>query len=214
MPDFKAAIFDLDGTLIDSMGVWEKIDHDFLLKRGIAVPETYVHDITHLSFGEAAEYTIKLFGLSETAEAIIAEWNAMAVDEYSHHIMLKPHAQRYLLHLKKDRIKLGVATSLPKILYEPVLINNDIRHLFETVASTDEIGRGKEFPDVFLRVSHDLGVRPEECIVFDDILPALQSAKNVGMTVYGVYDRYSAGEQEAIRKIADGYIMGFSEMFK
>lgn len=83
--DFNAAIFDLDGTILDSMDVWEHIDIQFLKKRNLLVPENYVTEICARSFEEAAQYTIDLFGLQETVEGIIEEWNNMAVEEYSNH---------------------------------------------------------------------------------------------------------------------------------
>ena len=84
--DFNAAIFDLDGTILDSMDVWEHIDIQFLKKRNLPVPENYVTEICARSFEEAAQYTIDLFGLQETVEGIIEEWNNMAVEEYSNHV--------------------------------------------------------------------------------------------------------------------------------
>lgn len=115
--DFNAAIFDLDGTILDSMDVWEHIDIQFLKKRNLPVPENYVTEICARSFEEAAQYTIDLFGLQETVEGIIEEWNNMAVEEYSNHVGLLPHALDYLLRLKEHGIKLAVATGLPEKLY-------------------------------------------------------------------------------------------------
>jgi phosphoserine phosphatase len=135
--DFNAAIFDLDGTILDSMDVWEHIDIQFLKKRNLPVPENYVTEICARSFEEAAQYTIDLFGLQETVEGIIEEWNNMAVEEYSNHVGLLPHALDYLLRLKEHGIKLAVATGLPEKLYMPCLKNNSILELFDALCSTD-----------------------------------------------------------------------------
>ena len=212
MFDFKAAIFDLDGTLIDSMGVWEDIDIDFLAKRHLSVPEGYISEISAKSFKEAAEYTISLFGLKERAEDIIEEWNQMAIDEYSHHVPLKPYAKEYLLFLKGQGIKLGVATALPKVLYEPVLKNNGIYALFDALASTDEVVHGKGSPDIYLLAAKKLGVPPCDCIAFEDVLAGIQGVVSAGMRAYGIYDRYSEHEQAQIQKLSKQYIYSFAEV--
>ncbi len=213
MIEFKAAIFDIDGTLIDSMGVWEKVDHDFLAKRNLAIPEGYVKEISAMSFKEAAQYTIDLFHLNEKVTDIVAEWNNMVHYEYSHNIFMKPYAREYLEYLKRAHIKLGTATSLPKLLYEPVLKNNGVYELFDAFSSTDEVERGKEFPDIFQLAAKKLRVPPSDCIAFDDILEAISAIKAAGIRAYGVYDHYSAHQKEAIQALADGYIDNFGEMF-
>ena len=115
----RGILFDLDGTILDSMDVWEHIDIQFLKKRTLPVPANYVTEICARSFEEAAQYTIDLFGLQETVEGIIEEWNNMAVEEYSNHVGLLPYALDYLLALKEHGIKLAVATGLPEKLYIP-----------------------------------------------------------------------------------------------
>ena len=212
MLDFRAAIFDLDGTLIDSMGVWEDIDIDFLAKRHLSVPEGYISEISAKSFKEAAEYTISLFGLKERAEDIIKELNQMAIDEYGHHVPLKPYAKEYLLFLKRQGIKLGVATALPKVLYEPVLKNNSIYILFDAFSSTDEVAHGKGGPDIYLLAAKELNVPPCDCIAFEDVLAGIQGVVSAGMRAYGIYDRYSEHEQAQIQKLSKQYIYSFAEV--
>ena len=209
--DFNAAIFDLDGTILDSMDVWEHIDIQFLKKRNLPVPENYVTEICARSFEEAAQYTIDLFGLQETVEGIIEEWNNMAVEEYSNHVGLLPYALDYLLCLKEHGIKLAVATGLPEKLYMPCLKNNSILELFDALCSTDEVQRGKEYSDVFELAARKLGVAPEHCIVFDDVLPAIKSAKAASMLAGGIYDKYSADQRAEIERIADIYLLNFRQ---
>lgn len=207
--EFEAAIFDLDGTLLDSMDIWEKIDIAFLQKRGLPVPPDYVAEICARSFEEAAQYTIDIFGLPETVSGMISEWNSMAVYEYAHNVKLLPYALDYLLRLKSEGIKLAVATGLPEELFLPCLKNNSILEIFDTLCSTDEVMYGKEFPDVFKLAAKRLVTAPERCIVFDDVLPAVKSAKQANMIVCGVYDKYSADHQEEIESIVDYYIFDF-----
>lgn len=112
-----AVIFDLDGTLINSMGVWAKIDVDFLKKRGFDVPLDYADEVSARSFYEVAQYTIERFALPETADELMREWNDMAAYAYSHSVFLKPHAKEYLALLKAKNFRLGIATSLTSVLY-------------------------------------------------------------------------------------------------
>ncbi len=208
---FEAAIFDLDGTLLNSMHVWEQIDIEFLQKRGLPVPADYVVEICTRSFEEAAQYTIELFGLPETIDDIIKEWNVMAAYEYAYNVKIQSYAMDYLLQLKSRGIKLAVATGLPKELFIPCLKNNSVLHLFDVLCSTDEVRHGKECPDVFELAAKRLRVVPERCIVFDDVLPAIKSAKMANMIACGIYDKYSAHNQTEIEEIADSYIFNFKE---
>lgn len=129
--------------------------------------------------------------------------------EYAHHIKLLPYALNYLTQLKTQGIKLAVATGLPEKLYVPCLKNNSILGLFDALCSTDEVHRGKEYPDIFEYAAQKLSVAPERCIVFDDVLPAIRSAKQAKMLAGGVYDKYSADQRREIEKIADIYLLDF-----
>ena len=117
----KGAIFDLDGTLLDSMGVWDQVDVDFLAKRGIEVPDDYMQKVAAMQFRQIAEYTIARFGLSDTPEALMEEWDHMARVMYATVVEAKPYAREYLESLKASGAKLAVATSLPPMLREPAM---------------------------------------------------------------------------------------------
>ncbi|MDR1944466.1 MAG: HAD family phosphatase, partial [Synergistaceae bacterium] len=201
---FGSVIFDLDGTLLDSMRVWEKIDVDFLASRGLEAPPDYTGSILAMSFRDAAIYTIERFGFSDSPEALMREWNGMAAREYGRNLALKPRAREYLERLKTLGVKLGIATSSPDELCLPALANNGVRDLFDCVCSSGGAERGKEFPDIFLRAAMELNARPEECLVFEDILPAIKSAKSAGMFAWAVYDESSKDSWEEIKRAADG----------
>ena len=111
MKHFKAAIFDLDGTLIDSMYVWKKVDIDFLAMHGIPVTKEYTEKMRGMFFRTAAEYTRTVYHLSESVEEIVDTWLSMAQREYAHHVQLKPFAKEYLEFLKQQDVKIGMATS-------------------------------------------------------------------------------------------------------
>ena len=163
MHNFKGAIFDLDGTLLDSMWIWEQIDIEFLGRRGLPVPDDYLKKITPMHFYQAAEYTIGRFGLPETPDDLIAEWSDMALDAYRHRIGLKPYAKEYLLFLKDKGVKLSVATASSEEIYTPALKRNGIYDLFDAFTSSSEAARGKGFPDVYELAAEKVGLTAKDC---------------------------------------------------
>lgn len=207
----KGAIFDLDGTLIDSMWVWEKIDYDFLSKRNLTFPDDLRVNIEHLSFVEVAKYFKHRFNLNENIEDIMQEWNDMAYSEYSTNVLLKPHAREFLLVLKSMNIRTAIATSNSRLLMNAALKNNGITDMFDAITTLDEAGKVKNSPEIYLLSAKRLNVQPSECIVFEDILPAVKGAKAAGMKVIGVHDSYSEFQKEDIMRTADKYISDFQE---
>lgn len=204
---FEAAIFDLDGTLLDSMYVWRHIDDLFFEKRGMVSPPDYGPALAGKSYRESAEYTIARFGFSESWEEIVKEWTDMAIDEYAHHVPLKNGALEYLHALQAAGVKLAVATALPEYLYKPCLENLGIMDLFSALCSTDETGgRGKKDGEVFLLAAQRLGIAAEKCAVFEDVLEGICGAKKAGMHAYCVMDDAAKHSHAQISCIADGMI--------
>lgn len=212
MDEIKAVIFDLDGTLIDSTYVWSKIDVDFLAERGLEVPADYSQIIKTMHFETAAEYTISRFKLNESVEQVISIWLDMAVNEYTHNVKLKEAAKELLQRLKALGVKIGIATSSKPILAEPVLKNNEIYNCFDAICYTSEVGKDKRHPDIYLFTAKKLGVKPEECVVFEDIIDGINGAKLAGMKTIAVYDEGSKNEIETLKSIADKYIYSFIEI--
>lgn len=212
MFNFKGAIFDLDGTIIDSMGIWEKIDIKFFEEINIPMPLDYIKIINNMSFEESAIYTIKRFNLKESKENLIERWNQMAMFEYAHNIKLKPNVRTYLEKLKENNIKIGLATASPQELYESVLKNNKIYDYFDAFTTLQEVKKDKNYPDIYLLTSEKLGIYPEECAVFEDILIGINTCKKANFKTVGVYDKYAVNDLEKIKNSCNRFIYDFKEL--
>ena len=210
--DMKAAIFDLDGTLIDSMWVWEQIDKDYLESIGHPIPPNLKDDITHLSFNQTAVYFKKRFNIKDSIDSIISTWNNMAFYQYANNIHLKKGAFEFLSYLKASNIKICLATSNSIDLLTAVLKNNEIYDFFDTITVSDEVKVGKDNPDIYLLSAKKLGVSPSECIVFEDIPAAVSGAKKANMKVVAILDEYEKNSHPLLKEMADRYIYDYFEL--
>lgn len=208
----KGAIFDLDGTLLDSMGVWERIDIQFLSSRGFDVPGDYAQTIAPMGFLQAAEYTIRRFSLPDTPMQLVQEWNTMAERAYRETVPLKPFVREYLSFLKERHVPLAVATASQEILYKAALENNGIYDFFDAFTTLADVRRGKGFPDIYLHAAYQLGLPPEQCAVFEDIYEGVIGARSGGFYTVGVYDPCSEKEKQKMQKEADLFIESFAQL--
>lgn len=209
MSNVKAAIFDLDGTIADSLWVWERIDLEFFRKREMDVPQDYMNAVKSMGFIQAAAYTKKRFSLPQSESEIIDEWYSMAEHEYAFNVKIKDGVCDYLKKLRENGIKTGLATASGRKLFEPLLERYGILDLFNAFATTGEAGKDKNFPDVYLLCAKRLHVEPGSCVVFEDIFPGAKAAFSAGMKIIGVFDSYSVSDRQDIEKIADCYIEDF-----
>lgn len=207
---FKGAIFDLDGTILDSSKVWKKVDSDFFKMHGMDVPSDYLESISAMNIYDIARYTINRFSFNYTVNELVDIWNSMAKKEYEENIVIKPYVKEYLMYLKSLGIKLGIATALDTFLYEPCLKRNGIFDLFDDHRSLSEMKNGKDSPDIYLFVANKLNVKLEECMVFEDIVKACKSAKSANFYVVGVNDY----DNTNIKEYCDKYIYSFKELLK
>lgn len=210
--DKDAVIFDLDGTLVDSMWMWRQIDIEFLGERGIALPDDLQQKIEGMSFRETAVYMQNRFQLKETVEELMDIWNKMAFEKYKKEVPLKPGIKKFLDKLKTHQIKMGIATSNSPLLVETVLKAQGIFEYFDSIHTANEVEKGKPAPDIYLLVAKDLGVEPEKCLIFEDIVQGIMAGKNAGMTTCAIYDDYSKEDDENKRATADYYIEDYEQI--
>lgn len=210
----KAVIFDLDGTLMDSMWLWTDIDIEFLGRHGYTLPEDLQKKIEGMGFTETAQYFKERFSLPESIEEIKDEWNRMAYDKYAHHVRMKPGAALFLKEIRSRGIATGIASSNSRELIMACLNSNRAADSFDCITTACDVARGKPSPDIYLSVARSLGISPEQCLVFEDVPMGILAGKNAGMKVCAVEDTASADQRDTIRKLADYYIKSYDEIYR
>lgn len=209
--DIQAAIFDLDGTVIDSMWMWEAIDIEYFARFGIPFEKSYQADIEGMSFNETAVYFKERFNLPDSVETIKSDWNKMARYKYKYEVPVKSGVEAFLKSLKNAGIKTGIGTSNSLELCNTILESKGLAKYFDVVHTSDQVGAGKPSPDIYLLVAKSLGVKPKNCIVFEDLYQGICAGNNAGMRTCAVADNYSAGAWELKCVTADYAIKSFEE---
>lgn len=209
----KGVIFDLDGTLIDSMKIWTKIDRKLLRENGVEnIPPDISDRVRKMTIEESAQYFIDEFGFECTSEYIIKRIEELVRIEYEENIPLKSYAAEFLDYLDEKKIPYGVATATYKGLAEAVLKRCRIWEQMRFLLTEVEYPLGKNFPDIFLGGAERLGLEPEEVLVVEDSLHCIETAAKAGFITAGVYDEVSWNEQSLIADTADYYVRSLKEL--
>lgn len=214
LENIKAVLFDLDGTLVDSMWMWKDIDIEYLGKRGFDLPGELQKDIEGMSLTETATYFKNRFELPESLEEIKKEWMDMARDKYCHQVPLKPGAKEFLLYLKEHQIRTGIASSNGIELVHAVLQAQGVDQYLDSVHTCCDVKRGKPNPDIYLLVAEELDVKSEECLVFEDIPMGILAGKRAGMRTCAVEDVFSRDQMNEKRQLADYYIQDYYDVLQ
>lgn len=214
LEQIEAVIFDLDGSLVDSMWIWREIDVEFLAARGMELPDDFQRAIEGMSFTETAIYSKERFGLRESVEELKEIWNGMAMDKYSHEVGFKPKALDFLKYCKAHGIRMGIATSNSRELVAAVSGALGLTDYIDQVVTSCEVPKGKPAPDVYLEAAKRLQVSPGRCLVFEDVPAGILAGKHAGMQVCAVEDAFSGDLLEEKRRIADYYITSYQEILE
>lgn len=209
---YEAVIFDLDGTLIDSMWVWDEIDKKFLGDLHIDIPNDMEEDLEGKSFTETAVYFKERFKLTMSIEEIMACWNELAWEFYTHKVTLKPGVEEWLAYLRGNNIKMGIATSNSIELVTQVLKALNIEGYFSAIKTGCEVGRGKPYPDIYLKTAEALQVETERCLVFEDIPNGIRAGKNAGMEAWGIQDMQKEDVKNKLIELADCFVKDYNEV--
>lgn len=210
--NIKACIFDLDGTLVDSMWMWPDIDREYLKRFGIEYDDNLKNEIDGISFHETAVYFKNKFGISDSVEKICKDWEDMAYDKYKYEVKEKPGCKKFLEHLRSKGIRMGIATSNKRSMVDVVLKSLNMKDFFEVITTSDEVKRGKPAPDVYLTTVNLLNVEPKNCLVFEDVVAGIMAGKSAGMKVCAIEDDFTKEVRQKKKELSDYYIVDYSEL--
>ena len=206
----KGAIFDLDGTLLDSMFIWDTIGEDYLRSLGKEPHEDLKETFMTLTLEEAAEYYREHYGVPLSVKEIVDGVNAMVEQTYRTKVTLKPGISEYLAWLKENGVRMCVATVTDRYLVEETLERLGVRHYFSEIYTCAEVGFGKDKPVIYQKALEHLGTEKSDTYVFEDLPFALNTAKTDGFPTVGVYDRHEV-HQDELKELADYYIFDFTD---
>ena len=207
--EFKAAIFDMDGTLIDSLIFWEYLwsycGERYLGDKGFSPREEDDKKVRTLTMKDAMYLIHDRYGIAESGEALLRVANDLIRDFYENRVELKDGAADFLAYCQKNGVKMCIASATAPELVRVAMKRCGIEPYFSAVISCADFGKGKDAPDVFLGAVGHLGECIEDTWVFEDSAVAVETAVNIGMPVVGIFDRNNYG-QDKIRALARVYV--------
>lgn len=205
----SGAIFDVDGTLLDSMSIWDTIGADYLRSIGYIPRENLNEIFKNMSLLQAAEYYRNEYGVTLRVEESMSGVNAMLEQFYQYEAPLKPGAAELLARLRQNRVKLCIATATDRYLVEAALARCGVLSYFGEIFTCNGVGHGKDEPHIFEAALRFLGTERAETVVFDDALYAIRTAKEAGFPIAAVYDTHEKSQTE-VRALSDFYLENLS----
>ena len=212
--DIKAVIFDMDGTLIDSTGIWHEIDKEFFAKRNMELPPDYAQHIVHLGLTQAAVYTKETYHLEESIQEIMQEWHDMSIDMYKYHVPLKEGALELLKLFKKNGIKMAIATANDEPLYRPCIDRLGIGEYFDEIADVNTAKEGKQSAKIYLDLAKKLASEPQNTLVLEDMPTCVKTAFKSGFLTVAVYDDASKAYDQEKKNNSYLFVKDFSELIE
>ena len=205
----KGAIFDLDGTILDSMFIWDTIGEDYLRSLGKEPKENLRETFKTFTLEQAAEYYRENYGVTLSVNEIVDGVNKIVAEIYQSKVFLKSGISNFLKRLQNSGVKMCIATVTDRPIVEDVLSRLNVREYFSEIFTCAEIGYNKESPEIYRQALKHLGTAKTETVVFEDALHALKTVKDDGFKAAAVHDSHEP-RQEELKKIADYYITDFA----
>lgn len=206
----RGAVFDVDGTLLDSMPIWRDAGARYLESLGITPEPGLADTLFPMSFEEGAAYLKRQYGLEHTIEEIQAGVSSVIGGFYRNEVKLKPGAADFLERLRQKGVPMVLATTGDPPLISAALERLGVAGYFSRTFTCAELNTCKRKPDVYLAAAAFLGCRPEETAVFEDVLHAVRAAAGVGFVTVAVEDAESAAHRAEIRSLAHWYMEDFT----
>lgn len=208
----KGVLSDIDGTLLDSMGLWYDIDVAFMKMKGISMPSDLQMQIAGMSMYETALYFRRTFGIEDSPEVLMETWNDMARDAYLHRIELKAGAEEFLNALLDEGIPVALATSNSRHLVESSIERHEVFNRLYAIVTADEIQNGKPAPDVYIEAAKKIGIAPSDCLVFEDVIQGVRAGNAAGARVIAIDDPYSSDYISEKKAESIAVIKDFTEL--
>ncbi len=209
---FLGAIFDVDGTILDSMHIWRDITVGFIADCGFSVTDEELLPYACMTLEESMPLIKEKYSLTASADELKAEFRRRIRDAYFYDVGAKPHVKEYMEFLKSRGTKIAIATSGYRELCEAAFSRLGISGMIDAYALSSEVGVNKSNPDVYLLAAKRIGIPPEKCMVFEDIPTGIQGAKKAGMQTTAVYDFSNTDDTQILKNTADRYILDWSEL--
>ena len=204
-------LFDMDGTVINSNGIWHEVDVAFLARRNLPYTREYYEGVAHTALPLAAVFTREYCNIDTPDEEIIAEWMELAGDMY-HTVPLKAGVREYLDKCRAAGERMAVLTSCVPEHCRAALDAHGLNEYFEHIFFAQEMGMDKRESPIYGKVAELLGVSPAECTLYDDSTAACRAAREAGMNTVGVYDAFFDGAWEELQTICHRTIKSFEEL--
>ena len=209
----KGIIFDMDGTLLDSMGYWNRIGEFFLAYHKLPKDPDFTKKVSQMNVGQLREYINKRYGFHYDKESFYREYHEIMEPVYMTMVQPKPYVREFLKYLKEKGVKTCIATATRHSTAEMALRHLGLMDDVEFMISCSDVGAGKNRPDVYLKSCEMLGLSVSDAVVFEDVPMCVETAKKAGFKVVGVFDEYAPeGDNALLEKISDRYIVGYDEL--
>ena len=202
----KGAIFDVDGTLLDSMPIWEDASSRFLAGLGVRAEESLGETMFRMSLDEGASYLRSAYKLDMTEQEIKEGVLSVIRDFYFYQVQPKAGAREFLEHLRAREIRMYIATSSSREHVRTAFERLGMYEFFDGMITSEEAGAGKSGPGIYLQAAMSMGLGPEDIFVFEDVIHAIRSANSAGFVSVGVYDKASEADNGAIREESSIYL--------